>query len=195
MLARHYGRVTGGKFAFTTTLNFYSAAGWGGAAGWLSACYLNNVVSKLRSALCQWTSVSGKVSVKRCINSCISGVGTRHLFRLFLPHDMFVLLGLIQKLPMIPLRLLLILHGVLSMLYKACQEYLCFCDIFPLFWKSRPSRPVWTLIPALVVAQDQEWQEFTCTHLTSQALIPLLFPSQLFVLLWEPSWGPYLNLI
>lgn len=33
---------------------------------------------------------------------------------------------------MIPFRLLLILHGfVISMHCKACQEYLCFCDILP----------------------------------------------------------------
>lgn len=101
-------------------------------------------------------------------------------FHLFLPRSyFFTLLGLIKtQLLMIPFRLLLILHGfVLSMLYKACQEYLCFCAIFPLFWESEWFLPVWTLRPALVVAQDQEWQEFTCSHPAPPTLFPLLFPA------------------
>lgn len=56
------------------------------------------------------------------------------------------------------------------------QEYLCFCKIFLLLWESKLFLPVWTQCLTLVVARDQKWQEFTCTHPTSPTRIPLPFP-------------------
>lgn len=135
----------------------------------------------------------------RYLDSCISGVGTKHFFHLFLPRSyfFFALLELIKtQLLMIPFRLLLILHGfVLSMLYQACQElpvFLCYPSIV------LRKRVVSTRVNLKADSRGGPGSRMTRIHVhSSNSSNPDSppFPSQLFVLLWEPWAGPYLKLI
>lgn len=123
-------------------------------------------------------SVSGVVSVNEVSRFLRDTYGTRRLFHLFSSCLARINKNIINP-ALFSVSLLRV--PVFSVLSFHCFEKasrFCLCE---------PSRPT------LVVARDQEWQEFTCTHPTSPTPDPPPFPSQFFVLFWEPCSRPYLK--